>query len=854
MLRICLLLCGALFVLSLMVSRASAQAMTVEGSVVEDGGFGKPAGLELSGAGEAGARTVRLVQAPSSVVASEGEAIFPTEATQNLSIDARWTWRTNAGDGALDLRWGRFVLPTRAGSSIDLSGGTYLLIVARRADDQGKLPLFSVALRDAAKAEGRRLAVAAYNLAPITDEHVTFAIPLGDIAGQIDVSRVASIVIEASGEVTPDVLTGWYIDRIAVSSEKSMPGLGRTGSVHLGDKVAVTWEPRNNADVVRLILDGRVISEAPADAGQMVIEASRVASGEVISLQPAAGDRKGPLVPLTIAAPQQAAEVTLTYAGPARETAISRWLLGTNGQQIETAAGQGVSVVRWGGNHTSTYNWKDDTTNSANDWYHMTGTHGDKPWEKVEDSRWYKYIKRVRDDGIDVNLHIPISDWVSRRPKDGEPGGSYPRSLYPEQQKFSGDGKYGNGRTPDGKYIRMTDKSLTFRPNSVAFQREWIKTIVKTFGSADEGGVRFYGLDNEVNLWHSSHFGANPEGIDGPELVWRNIAYARMIKEEDPTAMVLGFGGWGQMGVAGSDRDYRRGRWSFLPKELGDLERSELRGGQDLLTWYLDEMREAELRHGRRLIDVVSINWYPFLSYVDPTTGKTKSLTDEKGATDQGYDPFVTPLQFDSLRYWWDPTYVNEASWTFQGTNRAKFWDPYTPVIPKLHAIIAKHYPGTKLAITEYMLGSEETMTGALLQVMSIGIFAENDLFSAQRWFGTRSSTWAYWGYALVGNWDGQRSGIQGHFRKVLSDSKQVIAWSTETKETGRRHVVLVNQHYEKSFSINLPAEDSRRVRVSYLSESTGKQVVRLPAETISGSTVTITLPAFSAAVCVFDR
>jgi hypothetical protein len=841
-------------VLHLAAPRSAAQARALDGSSVEDGGHGQPAGLELSSVSDNGTRRVALIASPVAKLSGIGDPLFPTSATEHQVIDARWTWKNHAGDGALDRRWGRFVVPARDDGTVDLTRQTYLLVVARRAGDDTKVPPISIGLRDEAEAESKPVSMLEYNLVPLGDASVTFAIPIASITNKVDAAKVASVVFEAGGEVTADRPTGWYIDRVALSNEKSMPGLGRVGSAYFGDKVVVTWDARNAPRSVRLIADGQWVAEAPAGDRQLVVESSRLEGAKSIALVAVAADIEGPLVPLVLAPKREVKSAKLTYDGPARATPISKWLLGTNGQQIETAAGQGVSVVRWGGNHTSTYNWKDDTTNSANDWYHMTGTHGEKPWEKVEDSRWYKYIKRVRDDGMDVSLHIPISDWVSRRPKEGEPSGSFPKSLYPEQQKFTANGLYGNGRTPDGKYIRMIDKSLTFRPNTVEFQREWIKTIIATFGRADQGGVRFYGLDNEVNLWHSSHFGANPEGIDGPELVWRNIAYAKMLKEEDPSAMVLGFSGWGQMGVAGSDRDYRRGRWSFLPKELSDLERNELRGGQDLLSWYLDEMRQAEVRHGHRLIDVVAINWYPFLGYVDPATGKTKSLTDEKGPTDQGYDPFVTPLQFDSLRYWWDPTYVNEASWTFQGANRAKFWDPYTPVLPKLNAIIEKHYPGTKLAITEYMLGSEETMTGALLQVMSIGIFAENDLFSAQRWFGTRASTWAYWGYALVGNWDGQRGGIDGCYRKVVSDVKELSAWSTVNANTGRQHVVVVNQNYDQPYTVTLPAEGARSLRLSVLNEATGKQVVRLPAEPITGETATFVVPAFSAVMCVLEK
>lgn len=833
------------------VTAVMATPAYLAGSSIEDGGTGRPAGLNLGSAEAEGKRAVPLASAISMLGTPAQGGLPLVSLPRSSSLDLAWEWRTTKSETALDRRWGRFILPVDSGALASLATAKYMVIWFEPQDAKSTLGGLSVSLSDGTKNAGKAVTMAGHLLTPMAPgKTVMVAVPVSEVLAGIDPMGVKTVVLSVAEPYEENAPMRWKVGGI-VLSEVAVPGISRVGSADLGESVVVIWEARGGAEQVAVLSGGRTITTVPASDGQAILARRDVQ--QAIVLRPMAGKQLGQETSVGVPPSRTASAVTLRYAGPARSTPISRWLLGTNGQQIETAAGQGVGVVRWGGNHTSSYNWKDDSTNGSNDWYCMGGQHGATAWEKPEDSSWHKYFKRVLGDGMDLNVTIPISDWISKRIPEGQPRGSYPKSMYPEQQKFESTGTYGNGRTPDGKYIRMVDRNLTYRPNSVEFQREWIETIVKCFGTAEKGGVQFYGLDNEVNLWHSSHFDSKWEGIEGPEVVWRNVAYARMIKQVDPTAQVLGFAGWGQMGCAGSDRDYRRGRWSYLPKEMGDLERSEVRNGQDLLSWYLDQMRAAELAEGRRLIDIVSINWYPFLATVDPRTGKKVSLVDEKAGADQGYDPVITPLQFDALRYWWDPTYVNPDSWTYQGTNKAKFWDPYTPVLPKLHAVIAKHYPGTKLAITEYALGSEATMTGALLQIESIGIFMEQDLFSAQRWFGTRIDTWAYWGYALVGNWDGKRSGVHGNFRKVVSDNPLVTAYSTEDKTAGRRHVVIVNRSYDKPFQIKLPRESARTVSFSYLTEPAGKQVVRVPSSDIlsGGDTVSVVLPPFSAVVCV---
>jgi hypothetical protein len=49
--------------------------------------------------------------------------------------------------------------------------------------------------------------------------------------------------------------------------------------------------------------------------------------------------------------------------------AISADIYGVNYADAGTAAALGLALDRWGGNSTTRYNWQNDTSNHASDWY-----------------------------------------------------------------------------------------------------------------------------------------------------------------------------------------------------------------------------------------------------------------------------------------------------------------------------------------------------------------------------------------------------------------------------------------------------------------------------------------------------
>ena len=66
--------------------------------------------------------------------------------------------------------------------------------------------------------------------------------------------------------------------------------------------------------------------------------------------------------------------------------------------------------------------------------------------------------------------------------------------------------------------------------SSAAFQQGWLQHLTSRWGTAANTGVRYYMLDNEPDLWSSTHSEIHPNGATYAELVQRCTDFASGIK------------------------------------------------------------------------------------------------------------------------------------------------------------------------------------------------------------------------------------------------------------------------------------------------------------------------------------
>jgi hypothetical protein len=203
------------------------------------------------------------------------------------------------------------------------------------------------------------------------------------------------------------------------------------------------------------------------------------------------------------------------------------------------------------------------------------------------------------------------------------------------------------------------------------------------------------------------------------ELVRMNTEYAEAIKAVAPRAIVFGFVSYGYNG-------------------LTSLQNAPDANGRDFLDFYLQQMRQAEKKAGKRLIDVLDVHWYP-----EARGGKVRITEDDAG-------PAIAAARVQAPRSLWDPN-CTEDSWITRDVLRSPI-----RLLPRLHEKIEKHYPGTKLAITEYYYGGGGDISGALAQADVLGILGREGVFAAALWHvGKTDDRFIYGAFAMFRDFDG---------------------------------------------------------------------------------------------------
>lgn len=482
-----------------------------------------------------------------------------------------------------------------------------------------------------------------------------------------------------------------------------------------------------------------------------------------------------------------------------------------------------LPVRRWGGNRTTRYNWRIDVDNSGNDWF-FENLPNPLPIDGrtlPDGSAADRFVEQNRRTGTASLISVPMSGWVAKR---RPPGDTHPFdcgfqvSRYGAQQQVDPwDTNCGNGRRPDGSLITGNAASDTSMPSDTAFVQDWVRHLVGAYGKAAQGGVRFYGLDNEPELWSATHRDVRPQHLGYDELRDRSIQYAAAIKAVDATAKVIGPSSWGWTAYFYSDLDGAPGgNWWDDPKDRN------AHGGVPLAEWYLQQMRAHEQATGQRVLDYLDEHYYPQAGAV----------------TTDAVDPATRALRLRSTRALWDPTYVDE-SWIGEPVR----------LLPRMREWVAANYPGTKLSLSEYHWGALNHLNGALAQADVLGIFGRERLDMATLWAMPTATDPGAFAFRMYRNVDG-RGGQFGRWgvRATSADASLVSVFAARRGKTGPLTVMVINKSSEArettlTLSHYTAASQAKGWRYSGANLSA---IQKLPATPVSGGTLALTLPAES--------
>ncbi|MEV6156914.1 glycoside hydrolase family 44 protein [Nonomuraea sp. NPDC052129] len=448
---------------------------------------------------------------------------------------------------------------------------------------------------------------------------------------------------------------------------------------------------------------------------------------------------------------------------------ISPYIYGMNFAGEELARDLRLPVHRWGGNHTTRYNFRNDTTNRAADWY-FENIPNDNPDPSTlpDGSETDRFVEQDKATGTQTILNVPMLGWVAK--ERAKACGFSVAKYGPQQSTDPWTPDCGNGRKPDEALVTGNDPHDTSVETGLQYVTDWITHLKSRYGTAADGGVRFYNLDNEPDLWHSTHRDVRPVGLGYDELRERTYKYAAAIKAADSGAKTLGPVGWGLNSIFYSGLDQQTcaqtGCWDNPPDRAAH-------GGMDLGPWYLDQMRSYEQQHGTRILDYFDIHIYPQQAGVN---------NKEAG------DAATQERRLRSTRQLWDPAYVDE-SWI----NKA------VRMIPRMRELVDQHYPGTKVAMTEYSWGAYGHINGALAQADVLGIFGREKLDLATLWTAPEAGEPVAYAFRMYRNYDGKGGAFgESAVRASSADQGKLAVYAAERAADKALTLVVVNKTGEE--------------------------------------------------------
>ncbi len=478
--------------------------------------------------------------------------------------------------------------------------------------------------------------------------------------------------------------------------------------------------------------------------------------------------------------------------------AIDPYIYGMNAFQLAgtSAAKAKVTIDRFGGDATSRYNYQLDVTNSASDWYfeNHTGATG------IQDTgEFNQQVEADQSIGARTIGTVPVNGWVA---KDGK-SCSFPTATWASQFALDpydaacGDGLYPNGvsgcNSANGCNITGNDPTLTSHAVDATWTQAWVTYLVSKFGTAANGGVAVYDLDNEPTWWDAVHRDVHPAPFTYDEVTNNGIAHAAAIKAADPTAEVSGpvMDFWWAYFYSKKDIESGWGSGPCYSPWSNPIDR-EAHGGIPLIEYYLQQFAAYQKAHGTRLLDYLDLHTY---------------FAPDNLAFSTGGDTQTQEIRLNSTRVFWDPTYTDPNFPQPNYITDANYVAPPncdTPaqapqVIPMMKQWVANDYPGTKLAITEYNWGGQEHINGALAQADILGIFGRDGLDIGTLWGAPDPTTQipGLMAYEVYRNYDGAGStfGDQA-ITSTSADQGKLSVYGALRSKDNMLTIVVINKTY----------------------------------------------------------
>lgn len=519
---------------------------------------------------------------------------------------------------------------------------------------------------------------------------------------------------------------------------------------------------------------------------------------------------------------QTGESVSITVNALANRHPISPLVYGVAFASSNELAELNSPLNRSGGNSETRYNWQLNAHNHAADWYFESLADSPATAGAAAD----KHVANSKAGGAEPMLTVPMIGWLPKLGPNRARLASYSIAKYGPQtdsdwQWFpdAGNGIGTNTTTRTHWLITTNDPTdANFQTNST-FQQEWIKHLISRWGLSTNNGVRYYCMDNEHTIWHSTHRDVHPVGATMREIRDKFFDYAEKIKAVDPNAILLGPEEWGWSGYFWSGFDQQ---WSGAHGDYNQAHYPDrgTNGGWDYLPWLLDQAHRRATNTNQRLLDVFTVHIYPQGGEFGTDTSTAMQLRRNQ-----------------STRALWDPSYIDQT-WINSAVK----------LIPRMKGWVTNYYPGTRIGITEYNWGAESHINGATTQADVFGIFGREGLDLATRWTTPASTSPTFKAMKMFRNYDGKKSTFGDTSISATGPNPDKISAFAALRSTDRAlTIIAINKQLTASASASITLTNFLPSAAAEAWQLTSANTIgRLGNINLTGNTFSTTLPAQS--------
>ena len=509
-------------------------------------------------------------------------------------------------------------------------------------------------------------------------------------------------------------------------------------------------------------------------------------------------------------------DVTITL-DPNTTQQISPWIYGVN---AGTSNLPQATIQRLGGNRWTAYNWETNASNAGSDFNYQNDnflSSSSIPGEAVRPT-----IASDIAAGMATLMTVQLQGLVS-----ADENGPVSISNPPDLTRFKTvvDKKSTVDSTPFTTTPPTSDANVYMDEFAWAMDQKF--TGQGIFGNTTATPT-FVDLDNEPELWNSTHLevqGATP--ITSNSYVTKTISLAEALKDQFPNMIIFGPVHYGFMGIYSW-----QGELSATPT-----------GANWFADKYLQALNTASAAYGKPVVDVYDFHWYP--EDYDSAGTRITSMTSSSLSNAQ------MQLVVQAPRNLWDPTFTdpgNSNPWVNQTLGNAAI-----QILPRLKAKIASEFPSMKLSVSEYEAGGFNNIAGTVAQADELGVFATEGVFAAMFWPPGGTYDYALAGFRAYRNFDGANSNFGDTLLQSSSSNvaNVVVYASTDSSNPNRVVFVAVNRASISQVTDITGVTLSGTAHLYQMTASSAQgqnpvAPVALGTSPVSGSSLTLTLPAYS--------